>query len=130
MDAEDIRPVVEWLKTTDLVEVSFRAAGKGFSVATPEAAPRVPEGTLPPPRFLPVTSESVGLFQWADPGSARKAEEGALVAEGAILGVIIAGSGASKPVRAPAAGRVAKCFAQAGQAVEYGRPLFLLEPRS
>ena len=34
------------------------------------------------------------------------------------------------PVKAPCAGRIAKCFADAGQAVEYGRPLFLLEPRA
>jgi biotin carboxyl carrier protein len=47
-----------------------------------------------------------------------------------VLGVVVSGSGAAASVKAPCAGRVAKCFADAGQAVEYGRPLFLLEPRS
>ncbi len=43
---------------------------------------------------------------------------------------VVEGSGAPRPVKAPCAGRIAKCFAEAGQAVEYGRPLFLLEPRA
>ena len=129
MDSDKIRPVVDWIKTTDLVEVAFRKAGKGFAFATPEAAVRVPEGTLPPSRFVPVASESVGVFQWGEPGKARSAEEGSSVAAGAVLGVVVSGSSAAKPVKSPVAGRVAKCFAEAGQAVEYGQPLFLLEPR-
>lgn len=129
MNSEQLRPVVDWLKTTDLVEVAFRKDGKGFALSTPDAEPRVSEGALPASRFLPVTSEGVGVFQWGEPGEARRAEDGSSVAEGAVLGVLVCGSGASKPVKAPAAGRVAKCFAEAGQAVEYGQPLFLLEPR-
>ncbi|OGS41084.1 MAG: hypothetical protein A2506_01190 [Elusimicrobia bacterium RIFOXYD12_FULL_66_9] len=129
MDSEQLRPVIDWLKTTDLVEVAFRKNGKGFALTTPDSAPRVAEGVLPPSRFLSVAAEGVGVFQWEEPGKARLAEEGSSVAEGAVLGVLVSGSGASKPVKAPAAGRVAKCFAEAGQAVEYGQPLFLLEPR-
>lgn len=129
MDSEQLRPVIDWLKTTDLVEVAFRQNGKGFALTTPQSAPRVPEGTLPPSRFLSVASEGVGVFQWGDPGQARRVEEGSTVAASGVMGVIVSGSGASKPVKSPAAGRVARCFAEAGQAVEYGQPLFLLEPR-
>ena len=128
-DAEELRPIVDWIKSTDLVEVAFRKSGKGFALATPESPVRVPEGTPPVSRFIPVSSETVGIFQWAQPGKARKAEEGAAVVEGDELGVVVSGCGAAKPVKSPAAGRVAKCFAEAGQAVEYGQPLFLLEPR-
>lgn len=129
MDSEKLRPVIDWLKTTDLVEVAFRKDGSGFAFTTPDSAPRIPEGSMPPSRFLSVASEGVGVFQWGEPGKARKAEEGSSVAEGTVLGVVVSGSGAAKPVKSPAAGRVAKCFADAGQAVEYGQPLFLLEPR-
>ncbi|MEK7384122.1 MAG: acetyl-CoA carboxylase biotin carboxyl carrier protein subunit [Elusimicrobiota bacterium] len=129
MNSEQLRTVVDWLKTTDLVEISFRKNGKGFALSTPDSPPRVSEGALPPSRFLPVACESVGVFQWGEPGQARRAEEGSSVAAGAVLGVVVSGSRTSTPVKAPAAGRVAKCFAQAGQAVEYGQPLFLLEPR-
>ena len=55
---------------------------------------------------------------------------GAAVAAGDVLGIVVSGSGAAAPVKAPCAGRIAKCFADAGQGVEYGRPLFLLEPRA
>ena len=130
MDTNLIRPVLDWMKTTDLVEAAYKKEGKGFALSaagTPEA---IPAGSLPPSRFVPVAAESVGVFQWAAPGTARKAEEGTDVAEGDELAIVVAGSGASKPVKAPCAGRVVKCFAEAGQAVEYGRPLFLLEPRA
>jgi biotin carboxyl carrier protein len=130
MDNETLRPVLDWMKSTDLVEVSYKENGRGFSLSTTEASPAISAGSMPASRFIPVVSESVGVFQWAEPGKARKAEEGADVAEGDVLGVIVSGSGAAKPVKAPCAGRVAKCFADAGQAVEYGRPLFLLEPRA
>lgn len=130
MDTAQLKTVLDWMKGTDLVEIAYRRAGKGFSLASAEAPPAIPAGTLPPARFSPVSAESVGVFQWGEPGKARKVEEGRDVAAGDVLGVIVAGSGASKPVKAPVAGRVSKCFVDAGEAVEYGRPLFLLEPKA
>lgn len=130
MDTEYIRPVLAWMKTTDLVEVVYKKGGEGFALGAEGAPPAIPAGNLPPARFAPVTAESVGVFQWAEPGKARRAEEGVDVAAGDQLAVIVSGSGAAKPVKAPVAGRIAKVFADAGEAVEYGRPLFLLEPRA
>jgi biotin carboxyl carrier protein len=130
MNTDPIRPVLDWMKATDLVEIVYKKDGKGFALGTADAPAAVPAGSLPGSRFVPVASESVGVFQWAEPGKARKAEEGADVAEGDVLGVVAAGSGALRPVKSPCAGRVAKCFADAGQAVEYGRPLFLIEPKA
>ena len=130
MDTASLRAVADWMKETDLVEVSYKKEGAGFSLSTPDAPPPVPAGVLPPSRFVPVASEAVGVFQWSEPGKPRVAEEGAEVAEGAVLGVVVTGAGAAKPVKAPVAGRVSRCFADAGEAVEYGRPLFLLEPKA
>ena len=130
MDTNRFRPVLDWMKETDLVEVVYKRDGSGFAFGTADAPASIAGGSMPAGRFVPVASESVGVFQWAEPGRARKAEEGADVAAGDTLAVVVAGSGASKPVKAPCAGRVAKCFAEAGQAVEYGRPLFLLEPKA
>ena len=130
MDTSLLRPVLDWMKATDLVEVVYKKAGRGFALRAAEAAPAIPQGDLPVGRFVPVAAESVGLFQWTEPGKARKVEEGVDVAEGQALGVLVDGSGAGKPVKAPCAGRVSKCFVDAGQAVEYGRPLFLIEPRA
>lgn len=126
---KDLRAVSDWMKTTDLVEVVWKKGEKGFALAGPDGpSAQMAAPALPASRFLPVASEGVGVFQWSEPGKARVAEEGADVAEGAVLGVVTTGSGAAKPVKSPAAGRVAKVFVEAGQAVEYGQPLFLMEP--
>lgn len=130
MDQKPLRPILDWMKTTDLVEVAYKKGGHGFALSTADAPAAITGPAMPASRFLPVSSESVGVFQWAEPGKARVAEEGADVAAGAVLAVVVAGSGAPRPVKAPCAGRIAKCFADAGEAVEYGRPLFLLEPRA
>ena len=129
MDTQQIRDVLDWMKGTDVVEAVYKKDGKGFALATAEAPPSIPGAGLPPSRYVPVASETVGLFQWSEPGKARRAEEGAAVSEGDVLAVVVTGSGAFKPVKSPCAGTVSKCFADAGQAVEYGRPLFLIEPR-
>ena len=129
METASIKDVLKWMKSTDLVEVAYKRGGHGFALSTTEAPAAIPGGTMPASRFTPVSSESVGVFQWNEPGKPRKAEEGTEVAAGDVLAVVVSGSGASAPVKAPVAGRVAKCFADAGEAVEYGRPLFLLEPR-
>ncbi len=130
MDTAQIRAVLDWMKSTDLVEVAFKRSGRGFALSTSDAPAALLGGSATASRFVPVAAESVGVFQWAEPGKARKAEEGAEVLAGDVLGVVVSGSGAPAPVKAPCAGRVAKCFAEAGQAVEYGRPLFFLEPRA
>ena len=129
MDTTQIRPVLDWMKSTDLVEAVYKKDGKGFSLATTDAPAPLPGGTMPPSRYVPVSSDAVGVFQWSEPGKARRAEEGSDVSEGDVLAVVVAGSGAAKPIKAPCSGRVAKCFVDAGEAVEYGRPLFLVEPR-
>ena len=126
---KDLRDVSDWMKTTDLVELAWSKGGRSFSLAGPDAPAAAPAGpALPGSRFLPVSSEGVGVFQWSEPGRARKAEEGATVSAGDALGVVLGASGTPKTVKAPVSGRVAKVFVDAGQAVEYGQPLFLLEP--
>lgn len=124
----DLKDVLSWLKTTDLVEVSFKEGGKGFTLGTSEAPPAAVPSAVFPSRYTCVASPAVGLFQAAALGQPR-AEEGREVAEGAVLGVIDGGGKASTPVKAPHAGRVARVLVEGGQAVQYGQPLFLIEPR-
>ena len=131
MDASPIKLIADWMKTDDLAEVVYRKNGTGFSLTALGAhdpaqlsAPAMPAG-----RFIPVASDGVGVFQWSEPGKARKTEEGVEIAAGDVIGVLVTGSGATKPIAAAHAGRVAKIFIDAGQAVEYGQPLLLLEAR-
>lgn len=130
MDASPIKAVADWMKTADLAEVVYRKNGTGFSLTALGAEDRAAIfPAMPSGRFIPVASDGVGVFQWSEPGKARKIEEGAEIAAGDVLGVIVTGAGAAKPIAAAQAGRVAKLFIDAGQAVEYGQPLLLLETR-
>lgn len=131
MDASPIKAVADWMKTADLAEVVYRKGGTGFSLTALGTGdhPTLSAPPMPSGRFASVASDGVGVFQWNEPGKARKTEEGVEIAAGDVVGVIVAGSGASKPVVSPHAGRVAKIFIDAGQAVEYGQPLLLLETR-
>lgn len=131
MDASPIKIIADWMKTADLAEVVYRKDGTGFSLSALGAGdhPTIAAPAMPAGRFASVASDGVGVFQWSEPGKARKTEEGTEVAAGDAVGVIVVGSGASKPVVSAHAGRVAKIFIDAGQAVEYGQPLLLLELR-
>lgn len=124
-----IKTVADWMKSTDLAEIAYRKNGTGFSLAAAGAslASGMAAPALASGRFTPVTSQGVGVFQWSEPGKPRKAEEGAAVDAGDVLGVIVTGSGAAKPIVAARAGRVFKIFVDAGQAVEYGQPILLIE---
>lgn len=131
MDASPIKAVADWMKTADLAEVVYRKNGTGFALTALGAGdpPSLSAPPMPSGRFVPVASDGVGVFQWNEPGKARKVDEGVEVAAGDPIGVIVTGSGAAKPVVSPHAGRVAKLFVDAGQAVEYGQSLLLLESR-
>ena len=83
MDTAQIRDVLDWMKSTDLVEVAFKRSGRGFALSTADAPAAISGGSMPASRFVPVSAESVGVFQWAAPGKARTTEEGSDVAEGA-----------------------------------------------
>ncbi|MDP3543995.1 MAG: biotin/lipoyl-containing protein [Elusimicrobiota bacterium] len=119
------------MKTADLAEVVYRKGGTGFSLTALGTGdhPTLSAPPMPAGRFASVASDGVGVFQWSEPGKARKTEEGVEISAGDVVGVIVTGSGASKPVISAHAGRVAKIFIDAGQAVEYGQPLLLLETR-
>jgi biotin carboxyl carrier protein len=69
----------------------------------------------------------VGLFQPSAPGRPKLGDEGLSVKEGDALGQVETGAGQPHVVRSPCAGRVARVFVSAGQAVQYGQPLFFLE---
>lgn len=127
MKTPELQEVMSWLKTTDLVEVSYREGPEGFALTSSEKPPE-PRYPVPASRYEPVCAPAVGMFQWSRPGEPRKAEEGALVREGDVLGVVETGPGKSALVASPRAGRIARVFVEGGSAVEYGRLLFFLEP--
>ena len=89
MDASPIKAVADWMKTADLAEVVYRKDGTGFSLTALGAgdpatinAPAMPAG-----RFVAVASDGVGVFQWNEPGKARKTDDGVMIIAGDVIGV-------------------------------------------
>ena len=104
-----------------------------FPATSPAAAM-----TAPPPGGLvadalsfagfTVEAPMVGTFYRASsPTADPYVSEGDLVKEGQVVGIIEAMK-LMNEIETRAGGRIAKILADNGQAVEYGQPLFLIEP--
>ena len=105
--------------------------------ATPAASPGAVTASSPPPAqvadalsFSGITIEApmVGTFYRASaPEAEPYVREGDVVKEGQIL-CIIEAMKLMNEIETRAGGRIAKILVDNGHAVEYGQPLFLIEP--
>jgi len=92
------------------------------SVTTPLATEAVPSG------LVRVEAPMVGTFYRAPSPSAEPyVSEGTVVKEGQIL-CIIEAMKLMNEIESKAGGRIVKIFVENGHAVEYGQPLFLIDP--
>jgi len=92
------------------------------AAATPEPAEAFPSTQLK------IESPMVGTFYRASsPGADPYVREGDIIKEGQIL-CIIEAMKLMNGIEAKVAGRIVKILAENGLAVEYGQPLFLVEP--
>lgn len=119
-----LKGVLDWMRTTDLVEVSYRSGEDKVSFRLDDASPEAP---FPGSSLVPVVSPEVGVFRFNDLGKARKAEKDSEVEDGLLLGLVDTGK-AKAEVRAPAKGLLSLVLAEEGKAVEYGQPLFFIRP--
>ncbi len=126
METQRLQEVLTWMRGTDLVEVSWRHGEDGVEVRL-EGRNAASSAAFPASALLPVASTGVGLWRFHEPGKPRRANEGASVAEGDVLGLLETGA-ASIEIKAPAAGRLVKVLIEDGKPVEYGQPLFLIAP--
>jgi acetyl-CoA carboxylase biotin carboxyl carrier protein len=111
-----------------------RAAAAPAAVAMPAAAPTTSErpvvaDAVPLTASISIEAPMVGTFYRASSPTAEPyIGEGDMVKEGQIL-CIIEAMKLMNEIESKAAGRVAKILVENGQPVEYGQPLFLLEPQ-
>ncbi|MEW5912412.1 MAG: acetyl-CoA carboxylase biotin carboxyl carrier protein [Thermodesulfobacteriota bacterium] len=102
---------------------SLTGAGASPAPAAPQSEQAIPEG------LVPIRSPMLGVFYRAPkPGERPFVEEGAAVEKGTTL-CIIEVMKLYSTITAELSGRIARVCAQDGQMVEYGQPLFLIEPR-
>lgn len=125
MDTKLIKEVTDWMKTTDLAEFCYEKDGDCIEVKTQEALPEPAKFSC---SLTAVTAPAVGVYRLAPKGKNLVLKEGQTVKEGDSLGVVESVS-KQHAVTAPAAGVLRVIVAQDGKAVEYGMPLFFVEPK-
>lgn len=126
MTQRTLQDVADWMKSTDLVKVSYRKGTDALALSV-DGTPLSPESAFPPCRLEAVRAHEVGIFRYQEIGKARGPEKGSDVQAGQILGLITTGK-AKYEVKAPAAGRIVSELTEDGMAVEYGQPLFFIQP--
>ncbi len=142
------RDVVELAVQNDLAEIEVEEAGLRVRVvrrraAAPGAPVEAGDGRTPVTAkeeataraeaaaagLIPLEAPMVGTFYRAPaPDADPFVREGDVVEEGQVL-CIVEAMKLMNEIEAKVGGRVAKILVDNGQPVEYGQPLFLIEPR-
>jgi acetyl-CoA carboxylase biotin carboxyl carrier protein len=152
MNLKELRALLELLREFGLTEIEIEKSGERVRVrrevtaaALPGPAPAVgapamaaPAGQVAPAAGVPaddrrrhlVTVEApmVGTFYRASsPDADPYVREGDAIKEGQVL-CIIEAMKLMNEIESKVSGRVIRVLAENGQPVEYGQPLFLIEP--
>ncbi|MEW6417988.1 MAG: acetyl-CoA carboxylase biotin carboxyl carrier protein [Nitrospirota bacterium] len=143
MELEDLKELIELLKDTDITELQLEKNGtkvkiKREKILSPIELPiqksiglqekivgEIEEETQ---RLITITSPIVGTFYRSpSPDAAPFVEIGATVKKGQVL-CIVEAMKLMNEIESEADGIVVKILVENGQPVEYGEPLFLIEP--
>jgi oxaloacetate decarboxylase (Na+ extruding) subunit alpha len=155
MNLKEIKELIEMLKNTDISELEIERSGvkvrlrKGGDVTLHPVMPRmeyppaaivapavteVPEpqaGKAAEPATaneVKVTSPIVGTFyRSSSPDKPPYVEIGAVVKKGQVL-CIIEAMKLMNEIESESAGKIVQVLVENGQPVEYGQPLFVIEP--
>ena len=142
MELEDLKELIEYLKETDITEISIEKDGikvkiKREKMLSPmdisvqklgSLHEKVTRETEEETRVITVTSPIVGTFFRApSPEADPFVETGSKVKKGQVL-CIVEAMKLMNEIESEIDGVVIKILVDNGQPVEYGEPLFLIEP--
>ena len=141
MNVREIRALLELLREYGLSEMEIEREGVRLRLRreTGVPAPPPPLTPSPPPAAVPareaprvaaltVDAPMVGTFYRASaPDAQPYVREGDVVKKGQVVGIIEAMK-LMNEIESTTPGRIVKVLADNAQPVEYGQPLFLLEP--
>ena len=142
MELEDLKELIEYLKETDITEISIEKDGikvkiKREKMLSPmdisvqklgSLQEKVTRETEEETRVITVTSPIVGTFFRApSPEADPFVETGSKVKKGQVL-CIVEAMKLMNEIESEIDGVVIKILVDNGQPVEYGEPLFLIEP--
>jgi acetyl-CoA carboxylase biotin carboxyl carrier protein len=144
MELEDLKQLIELLKETDITEIQVEKEGtkvkikrekffQSLEIAT-QKAPSLQESVIKKEiedetqRLITVTSPIVGTFYRSpSPEAPIFVETGLRVKKGQVL-CIIEAMKLMNEIESEVDGILLKALVENGQPVEYGEPLFLIEP--
>ena len=146
MELEEIKHLIELLKDTDITEIQVEREGAKLKIKRErfmrsfEIEPPVKPVTLPSAeikeeadetqKLITITSPIVGIFHRSPaPGASPFVETGTTVRKGQVL-CIVEAMKLMNEIESDSDGVVTKILVENGQPVEYGEPLFLIEPSS
>lgn len=124
MDTKLVKEVTDWLKTTDLAEFCYGNNGDSLEIKTSEA---LPEPAQFQSALVSVCSPAIGVYHAAEKGKSLPLSQGQKVEQGDLLGWIET-VGKKHKVTVPCAGQLQAISVQEGAVVEFGLPLFFIEP--
>lgn len=142
MNLDEIKALIDLLKDTDVSEIQVEEEGVKLKVRREKASQslevvaRKPEAVLHEPSPEPedtghlstVTSPIVGTFYSAPaPDAEPFVEAGSKVTKGQVI-CIVEAMKLMNEIESEISGVVVKMLVENGQPVEYGEPLFLIEP--
>jgi acetyl-CoA carboxylase biotin carboxyl carrier protein len=145
MELEDLKSIIELLKESDITELLVEKEGTKVRIKREKMFPSimemptpkthvvretVVEGTLEEEtqRLITVTSPIVGTFYRSpSPDAQSFVDTGQKIKKGQVL-CIIEAMKLMNEIESEADGILVKVLVENGQPVEYGEPLFLIEP--
>ncbi len=144
MEFKEIKKLIELLQESDVTELQLEKEGEKVKIkrekyhATVEAAPAavsfVPKAeekkdpAVPELKGNTISSPIVGIFHRApSPESPPFVEIGSAVKKGQVL-CIVEAMKLMNEIESDTDGTISKIFIENGQPVEYGEPLFLIDP--
>jgi acetyl-CoA carboxylase biotin carboxyl carrier protein len=149
MDLKELKAFLRLMEGNDVEELEVEEGGRRIRIRRRSAPPpspsaaaashvsapsavtasvSAPVATPDTTGLLAVESPMVGTFYRAPaPGAEPYVKEGDLVQKGTVLCVIEAMK-LMNEIESEVKGRIARIVAQNGQPVEFGQPLFLIEP--
>lgn len=125
MDVKTLTKITKWMESTDLEEITWKSGDDKISLKlnnNPEHSANFSSN------MEPVLSPSIGIFRFARPGKTNHLKEGSTIKTGQELGVVEVGKD-FKSVTAHGNGLLKIISIQDGKPVEYGQPLFFVEPK-
>lgn len=153
MDTEQLRSLIELMNQNDLLELEIVEAGGGrvrlkkmfeggsrvvqvpmptgavpMQAAPPQPAPAAPPADAVPSNRKFIKSPMVGTFyRSSDPDSPSYVNVGDIVGQETVV-CILEAMKVFNEIRAECEGKIVSVLVENGQAVEYGQPLFAVDP--